>query len=128
MITSDTHYSIMAMNDHALDAIESARNNAPSPLSRALSDLIPWGSKRLTTDEIVIETFENAINVLSKEMQHLIVEAESNYRNLLNLEEKLASLHKFISWENLTSSYEMAGLLAALWTGLGGNQGETRNF
>jgi len=37
------------------------------------------------------------MNVLSKETQHLIVEAQSNYRNLLNLEGKLASLHEFIS-------------------------------
>ena len=121
MIPSDTDYSIMAMNDHALDAIESARNNAPSPLARALSNVIPWGSKPLTTDEIITETFENAMNVLSKETQHLIVEAESNYRNLLNLDEKLASLHEFISREGLTSYYKMAGNLAALWTGPGGN-------
>ena len=118
----------MATNDRALHAIESARNNAPSPLARALSDLIPWGSKRLTTDEIITKTFENAMNVLSKETQHLTLEAEGNYQNLLNLEEKLAFLYELISREDITRSYEKAELLTELWTKLGGNQGKMRNF
>ena len=68
------------------------------------------------------------MNVLSKETQYLILEAERNYRNLLNLEEKLTFLYEIISREDTTRSFEKADLLAELWTRLGGNQEKMRNF
>ncbi|CAA7267048.1 unnamed protein product [Cyclocybe aegerita] len=116
--------NIMASNDHALHTIESARANPPS----RWGELIPWGPKRRTTDEIVTETFEDAMNVLSNNMQRLIVEAERSYQNLLDLEEKLATLHELLSREDQTISKEKEDLLAQLWTILGGNQRKVRNF
>jgi len=118
--------NIMAVNDYALQSIESARRTEPS--SWSLSSLAPWKSKPKDTDDIVRETFEEAMNVLSNNMERLIIEAEANLQNLDDLEERLESLHELVSREDLVMTSANEEFLAELWTKLGGNKKKRRNF
>jgi len=116
----------MGVNDYALQSIESARANEPSPWSpRALAI---WKPARPSTKEVIRNTFEEAMSVLSTNMEKLIVEAERSHHNLDALEEGLATLHEVVSREDLSISSDKADLLAELWTKLGGNRKELRSF
>ena len=116
----------MAVNDYALQSIESARANEPSPWSpRALAI---WKPARPSTKEVITKTFEEAMGVLSANMERLILEAEHNLHNLNGLEERLATLHEVVSREDLSISSDKTELLEELWTKLGGNQKKLRNF
>ncbi len=114
----------MAANDYALKTIETARATEPS--SWSLSAIVPWARK--STSLIVTETFEEAMNTLSRHLQRLIVEAEINDRNLNDLEEHLNSLHELVAREDSSISSAKSDLLADLWTQLGGNRKKLRNF
>ena len=116
----------MAVNDFALKSIESARANEPSSWSYAA--LVPWAPKRKATDEVVRETFDEAMNTLSKNLERLILEAEANEKNLNDLEERLATLHELVAREDSSISSAKSDLLADLWTKLGGNRRQLRNF
>jgi hypothetical protein len=116
----------MAANDYALQSIESARANEPSSWSsRALAI---WKPARPSTKEVIKNTFEEAMSFLSTNMEKLIVEAEHSHHNLDALEERLATLHEVVSREDFSISSDKADLLAELWTSLGGNRKELRNF
>ncbi|KAF8802481.1 hypothetical protein BYT27DRAFT_7112380 [Phlegmacium glaucopus] len=116
--------NIMAVNDYALQQIDTAQKNKPSPLYA----LVPWKSPRKSINEVVVETFGEAMNILSTDMERLIIEAEANIIALDVLEERLSILHEIISREDVTLSSEKADLLAELWTILGFNRNELRNF
>jgi len=68
------------------------------------------------------------MNILSTDMERLIIEAEANIIALNSLGERLSTLHDIISREDITLSSEKADLLAELWTILGFNRKELRNF
>ena len=117
----------MAVNDFALQKIDAAQKSKPS---RFYAALIPWKShkhKKLI-NKVVVETFGEAMNILSTDMGQLIIEAEANIIALDTLEERLSTLHDIISREDLSLSSEKADLLAELWTILGFNRNELRNF
>ena len=114
----------MAVNDYALQRIDAVQKNKPSPLYA----LVPWKSHRKSINEIVVETFGEAMNILSSDMGRLIIEAEANIVALNDLGERLSTLHDIVSREDLTLSGEKADLLANLWTTLGFNRHELRNF
>jgi len=116
----------MAMNDYALQSIESARANEPSRWSpRALAI---WKPARPSTKAVVMKTFEEAMSVLSANMEKLILEAERNLHNLNALEEKLATLHEAVSREDSSITSAKNELLGELWTIVGGNRKELLNF
>lgn len=115
----------MAVNDYALQSIGEARANERSPWS--LSAIAPWRPRK-NVDEIVMKTFNEAMDALSKNMQRLIVEAEFSHTNLVDLEEKLSTLHDIVSREDLSVSEEKSKLLEELWTKLGGNKQSLKNF
>ncbi|PPQ71183.1 hypothetical protein CVT24_010001 [Panaeolus cyanescens] len=117
--------SIMAVNDYALSSIEQARAKEPAPWSFAA--LVNPNAKQ-RTQEIITDSFDQAMGVLSNNMQHLIVEAELNLQRLDDLEEALSVLHEVIAREEKTVSQEKDEVLAQLWTSLGGNKRELRNF
>ena len=114
----------MAVNDYALQQIDAAQKNKPSPLYA----LVPWKSSKKSINEVVVETFGEAMNILSTDMERLIIEAESNIIALDTLDERLATLHEIISREDNILSKEKDDLLAELWTILGFNRNELRNF
>lgn len=116
-------FSIMAVNDWALHAIEEAHKNPPSRLS--LHALNPWAAPRIN---IVTQTFSEAMSVLSTAMERLILEAEINLANLDRLEERLSTLHELVSREDSTVSAAKADLLAELWSMVGGNKRKLRGF
>jgi len=68
------------------------------------------------------------MNILSTDMERLIIEAEANIVALDALEERLSTLHGIILREDLALSSEKNDLLAELWTKLGFNRNELRNF
>ncbi|TFK40184.1 hypothetical protein BDQ12DRAFT_648526 [Crucibulum laeve] len=115
--------NIMAVNDWALHTIESAHANAPS----MLSSLIPWSSSR-PANEVITETFSEAMNVLSSNMQRLILEAEVNLADLNALEERLLTIHEIVTREDSTLSVAHSELLSALMTKFGGNRRTLRSF
>lgn len=119
-------FSVMAVNDYALHAIEETQAKAPSQYS--LRSLSPWAFGRRSTKEVVTETFGQAMNVLSSNMERLILEAETSLRNLNSLEEHLSTLHEMVSREDSSLSSEKEELLAELWTKLGGNRKTLRGF
>lgn len=122
----EVSYSVMAVNDYALHAIEEAQTKAPSRYS--LRSLSPWTSARRSTKQVVAETFGQAMNVLSGNMQRLILEAETSLANLNSLEERLTTLHEMVTREDSSLSTAKEELLAELWTKLGGNRKTLRGF
>jgi hypothetical protein len=114
--------SIMAVNDYALWKIEFAQKTYP------LSALVPWRSDKKSIEQVVVETFGEAINILSTGMERLIIEAEANIIALDALEERLSTLHDIISREDSTLSLEKENLLENFGTILGFNRDELRNF
>ena len=113
------------MNDYALQKIDATHKIKPSRLYAAL---VPWKSHKNFIDQIVAETFGEAMNILSTDMERLIIEAEASIIALDTLEERLSTLHDIISREDLELSSEKADLLADLWTILGFRRNEMRNF
>jgi len=116
----------MAMNDYALQSIESARANEPSRWS--LRALAIWKPARPSTKAVITKTFEEAMGVLSTNMETLILQAQHNLHNLNALEEKLATLHEAVSREDYSITSAKSELLEVLWTRVGGNRKELRNF
>ncbi|KAF8150695.1 hypothetical protein B0H34DRAFT_630720, partial [Crassisporium funariophilum] len=116
--------STMAMNDYALGTIEAAQKAKPSRLHA----LNPWRSPTRSINEVVTETFGEAMDVLSINMERLILEAEVNLKNLDALEERLLILHEIVSREDSSLSNAKSDLLAELWTKLGGNRKSLRKF
>ncbi|KAL0579319.1 hypothetical protein V5O48_002717 [Marasmius crinis-equi] len=109
--------SIMAVNNYALHTIEAAQAKS---VSRSLSLLVPF--LRPNTQEVVLQTFGEAMNVLSNTIQRLIVEAEVQLANLERLEEDLAVLHELVHREDTSISVQRSEVLSELWTKLGGNR------
>ena len=68
------------------------------------------------------------MNILSTDMERLIIEAEANIVTLDALEECLFTLHGIILQEDLALSYKKNDLLTELWTKLGFNQNELWKF
>lgn len=110
---------ILAVNDYALHAIEEAMTNTRTQFS--LKALNPFASKQ-PTNEAVIQTFTDAMDVLATSMRRLVVEAEVSLVNLDKLEERLSTLHELISREDSSLSTAKLELLSELWTKLGGNR------
>jgi hypothetical protein len=108
---------ILAVNDHALHTIESAITNAPSRFSPKA--LLPF---KRSTNEVVTQTFTEAMNVLAASLRRLVVEAEVSLSNLDRLEERLSTLHELVSREDSSISSAKSELLSDLWTMLGGNR------
>lgn len=120
-------YSIMAVNNYALKSIEAARMN--EKLCWSPYCLIAFShTGRIQTDEVIARTFEQAMNVLSINMERLILEAEQCLHNLNELEEQLLTLQHITSREDISISAAKSDLLEDLWTRLGGNRKSLRDF
>ncbi|KAH9481333.1 hypothetical protein JR316_0005855 [Psilocybe cubensis] len=118
--------NIMAANDWALSRIEEARANEPSPWS--LRGTVPWMKPKYTLHEVITTTFDDAMDVMSRQMERLITEAGSNLQNLNVLEERLTTFYDVYHRENIEQSAAKEEVLAELWTILGGNRDRIRNF
>ena len=101
--------------------IEKANARKPS----VFHSLIPWSKN---PKEVVATTFTDAMGVLSANLRRLILEAETNLANLNALEERLSTLHDMVTREGITSTIARDELLSDLWTILGGNRRELKNF
>jgi len=116
---------ILAVNDYALHTIEGAISN-PQPRF-SLKALVPFTSRR-STNEIITQTFTEAMDVLSTNMRRLVVEAEVSLANLDKLEERLSTLHELVSREDSSISSAKSDLLSELWTKVGGNRRALRGY
>ncbi|KAI0950832.1 hypothetical protein AcW1_008030 [Taiwanofungus camphoratus] len=106
--------NIMAINDYALHSIEAAQSKS--------SVLSIWPFKSSVTKEVVLQTFNEAMSVLSAQLYRLILEAEVEIASLEKLEEYLNTIHDILTREDVSISAEKEELLSALWTKLGGNR------
>jgi hypothetical protein len=124
------HDRIMAVNDYALHAIESATTKSlalKSPSVYVLG-LVPFLLRNKPVNEVVRRTFTEAMNVLSSSMERLILEAQLSLSNLDKLEERLSTLHELVSREDSSLSSAKSDLLSELWTKLGGNKRQLRGY
>lgn len=110
---------ILAVNDYALHTIEGAVAKPPSAL-------MVWLGKAPQTQEIVTQTFTEAMDQLSSSMARLVIEAQSSLAHLDALEARLGTLHAILAREGAALTAAQTELLAALWTKLGGNKRELR--
>ncbi|KAI0789916.1 hypothetical protein C8Q75DRAFT_717561 [Abortiporus biennis] len=114
--------SILAVNDHALHTIE-AYTAKPKGVYGVIVSALTSEQK---TKEIVTKTFQDAMAVLSTQMERIIMEAEVSLINLDRLEQRMQTLHELVHREDNTLQIEKAELLAQLWTILGGNRRQLR--
>jgi hypothetical protein len=121
-------YSIMSMNDFALHSVEKARNSEPHTLGEQINAMMPWSPPRKDVDAVVLETFKSSMDVLSTNLERLIVVAEASSHDLGKLEETLTNLYDIVQRENDTVVIDKDELLQQLWTKLGGNRKELRSF
>ncbi|THU91495.1 hypothetical protein K435DRAFT_759125 [Dendrothele bispora CBS 962.96] len=115
---------ILAVNDYALHSIEAAKDRDRFPYVRSLVPFFP----KVSTEEVVLKTFTEAMNVLSGNIERLIIEAEAQRVHLEKLEEHLTVIHELVSREDSHISAARAELLAYLWTHLGGNRKEMKGY
>lgn len=101
--------------------IEDANAKKPSMFNA----VIPWSKN---PKEVVAKTFTDAMGVLSANLRRLVLEAEANLANLNELEEQLSTLHDMVTHEGIATTDAREELLSELWTILGGNRKELRNF
>ncbi|KAL0067874.1 hypothetical protein AAF712_005042 [Marasmius tenuissimus] len=109
--------SIMAVNNYALHTIEAAQANS---VSRTIRLLVPF--MKPNTQAVILQTFGEAMTVLSSTIHRLIVEAEVQLANLERLEEALSVLHELVHREDTSISAQKSEILSELWTKLGGNK------
>ncbi|TCD66445.1 hypothetical protein EIP91_001382 [Steccherinum ochraceum] len=114
---SATLDNILAVNDHALHAIEGSDSKSPS----ALSVFWPF-STAPATREVIREAFVDAMGTLSNQMARVVLEAEASIIGLNDLEERLQTLHDIVTREDGSISAEKDEVLAQLWTKVGGNR------
>jgi len=117
--------SIMAVNGYAMRTIGDAEKNAPSPYS--LTALMPFRVGP-TKQEVIIGAFTGAMSTFSEVIERLILEAELSLHNLDILEEDLTAIREAVTLEDLSTVAERNELLAQLWTHLGGNRDELRDY
>ncbi|KAJ3540656.1 hypothetical protein NMY22_g4210 [Coprinellus aureogranulatus] len=116
--------NVMAMNEYTLQAIEVARARSGGSLAEAL---LPWSSRK-SAEVVVKETFFNAMNVLSENLERIILEVEINSQNLDNLEENLNTVQSIAAREDAALAADRDELLSRLWTRLGGNRKDLKNY
>jgi DNA repair ATPase RecN len=125
------HNRIIAVNDYALHAIESAMTKSifVNPLVSHVFRLIPILPPRdKLAQKVVMQTFTEAMSLLSSSIQRLIVEASLSLANLDKLEERLSNIHEQVSRENSSLSSAKSELLSELWTMIGGNKHRLRGY
>lgn len=76
----------------------------------------------------MVGAFTSAMDTFSVAIERLILEAEVSLHNLDTLEEDLSAVREAVTREDLYVAAEKTELLGALWTKLGGNKHELRNY
>jgi len=89
-----------------------------------------WRPPPKNIDDIVKETFKEAVYTVTSNVEQLILEAEVNLQNLNHLEERLESLYGLVAREDLSIAMSSAksDLLAELWIKLWDNKKKLQNF
>jgi hypothetical protein len=83
---------------------------------------LPFGHGK--SKQVVLQSFTEAMNTMSTNMQRLVLEAEVSISDLNKLEEHLKTIHEVVSREDASITAVRGELLAQLWTMLGGNRKE----
>ncbi|KAI0042374.1 hypothetical protein FA95DRAFT_1682583, partial [Auriscalpium vulgare] len=118
---------ILAVNDYALHTIEAAQSTSSS--SKWPSAIIRhFLVGEVKAQNVVTQTFTDAMNALSANMRRLVIDAEISLADLERLEQRLISLNAIISREDSSLSSAQSELLSDLWTRLGGNRQAVRGF
>ena len=80
------------------------------------------------TDSAIVSLFSKGMAVMERELRDLILAAEASLHDLDELEETMKVVHAVASLEEGIISAEQDELLAQLWTMLGGNRRELRQY
>jgi hypothetical protein len=80
------------------------------------------------TDQIVLDSFANAMDTIALEIEKLILEAEVQHMHLLSLESDLTIIHQIAQNEDVSIVTLEAEMLGQLWSRLGGNKRELQTF
>ncbi|PPQ65824.1 hypothetical protein CVT24_012051 [Panaeolus cyanescens] len=116
---------VAAINEHAMHAIEQARDKEPAPWS--FGALMRPNAKQ-EIQEVVNTVFDQAMATLAFNLRDLIIVAELNLKRLTELEESLITLHTLATESDVETTDDRDKVLGELWTWLGGNRGELRKF
>ncbi|TDL15212.1 hypothetical protein BD410DRAFT_733003 [Rickenella mellea] len=81
-----------------------------------------------STDEKLVQTFDEVMAVLSVSLDTLRVKAEEALHGLEKLDEQLSTIHSIVYRTNKSIGIAKDRLLASLWTIVGGNTAELRVF
>ncbi|EPT01670.1 hypothetical protein FOMPIDRAFT_1144623 [Fomitopsis schrenkii] len=111
---------ITAVNDYAMQTIESVSKKGGFSLSRIIS---AFGS---AAEGAILRSFSDAMDTLARETQRTLLEASASVANLERLQEHLLTIHDICEREGVELGEAHAELLSALWTALGGNRRTVR--
>lgn len=116
--------SIVAVNDHAMRAIEASQAE-PS----GLIQVWPFAtSKEQRAQEVALATFSTAMDMLASTVERIVLEAELELAHLERLEEHLVTIQEIVSREDASISSKEEELLASLWTRFGWNKKQLRTY
>lgn len=93
--------------------IEAVSNRGSFSLSRIMS--------HTDTEAVILRSFEDALDTLTKETRRAVLEASVSAANLERLQEHLFTIHEICAREGVALNDAQAELLSELWTILGGN-------
>jgi hypothetical protein len=119
LLTSDR--SINAVNNYVLNRIEAAHFKPSGVLIKSL-----WssGPSEAATEQVVTRTFTEVMNVLSANMERLVLGAKASISDLNKLEKHLKSIDEVVSRGGWLVSSAKNELFAQPWMMLGGNLGQ----
>ncbi|KAH9930053.1 uncharacterized protein B0H18DRAFT_873504 [Fomitopsis serialis] len=109
---------ITTMNGQAMRTIEAVSNRGSFSLSRIMT--------RTDTEAVILRSFEDALDTLTKETHRAVLEASVSAANLERLQEHLLTIHEIITRESVALNDAQAELPSELWTILSGD-GSTRH-
>lgn len=110
-------HRVLAVQDWSLRSIQEARASLPSPNS-LLARFHPFAPTPDYVHKKISSTFTSCMDLVSDQLQSLIVLAQLSETNLQSLENKLSIIHSLLGRENLTQSEKKEEVLADLWVQL----------
>jgi hypothetical protein len=115
---------VLTINDFAQQAIDAVPAKSPG----VLSSLSPWRSTGLDTKERIAEVYTTQMNIQSRALNRLVIEAQIRLADLNKLGELLKVLYEMMSLEDASISAAKRELLSSLWTKLGFNKKDLQRF
>ncbi|KAI0042379.1 hypothetical protein FA95DRAFT_1598489 [Auriscalpium vulgare] len=125
-VLQDRYLAFQAQNDTIPSWV---KGNTLRRKDKQPAIMVPGDEQSMVkAQNVVTQTFTDAMNALSANMRRLVIDAEISLADLERLEQRLISLNAIISREDSSLSSAQSELLSDLWTRLGGNRQAVRGF